>query len=92
MNKYFLFLVFMITSTVLFSQDLLKVPLDKTTSHNSENYRSFTFDGAWCWFSDPRAIYFKGKHARTYVGWMDSLGSVVIAYYDHDTKEIDSTT
>jgi hypothetical protein len=22
---------------------------------------------------DPRAIYFKGQHSRTYVGWVDSF-------------------
>lgn len=30
-----------------------------------EAYQSFTDNGAWCWFSDPRAIYYEGKHKRT---------------------------
>lgn len=58
---------------------------------SGEEYKSFTADGAWCWFSDPRAVYFKGKYSRSYAGWMDSLGSVVIGYYDHDTKAFDTT-
>lgn len=51
-----------------------------------EAYLSFTNDGAWCWFSDPRAIYFKGQHSRTYAGWVDSSGSIVVGYYDHELK------
>lgn len=74
---------------------LLSVGCEKkeeiTLTPSGEAYKSFTTDGAWCWFSDPRAVYFKGQHARTYAGWMDSLGSVVIGYYDHETKVIDTT-
>jgi hypothetical protein len=33
-------------------------------------------NGAWCWFADPRAIYF---HGRTYAGWVDDAGYAVIA-------------
>ena len=51
-----------------------------------EAYSSFTGNGAWCWFSDPRAIYYKGRHSRTYAGWIDSSGSIVVGYYDHDLK------
>ncbi len=60
----------------------------KTTS--SENYQSITFNGVWSWFSDPRAVYFEGKHKRTYTGWIDNYGDVHIGYYDHDTHAIDS--
>jgi hypothetical protein len=55
-----------------------------------EAYRSFTGDGAWCWFSDPRAIFYSGEHKRTYSGWVDASGSVVVAYYDHDKGTIES--
>ena len=52
------------------------------------SYRSFTDDGAWCWFSDPRGIYYEGKHKKTYSGWVDSLGNIVVATYDHKAKTI----
>lgn len=55
-----------------------------------ESYLSFTGNGSWCWFSDPRAIYFKGQHNRTYAGWVDSLGNIVVGYYDHDKKTIET--
>lgn len=67
---------------------------DKTSelesSQPGETYLSFADDGAWCWFSDPRAIYFNGKHRRTYAGWIDHNGNVTVGYYDHDRKTIES--
>lgn len=53
----------------------------------AESYRSFTDDGAWCWFSDPRAVYYQGRFSRTYAGWVDSTGSVTVGYYDHTSGE-----
>lgn len=55
-----------------------------------EDYKSLTENGSWCWFSDPRALYYKGEHSRTYAGWVDSLGSIVVGFYDHDTKQIET--
>jgi len=56
-----------------------------------ESYLSLTDNGAWCWFSDPRAIYYNGKYSRTYAGWVDSVGNIVIGLYDHNTKHIETT-
>ena len=55
-----------------------------------ESYLSFADDGAWCWFSDPRAIYFDGKYRRTYAGWIDHSGNVTVGFYDHDRKTIET--
>lgn len=55
-----------------------------------ESYRSFTDDGAWCWFSDPRAIHYKGDQNKTYSGWVDSLGNIVVATYDHEDGDIET--
>src|SRR5829696_3736402 len=41
--------------------------------------------GAWSWFSDPRGMHHRGRHCRTYVGWIDGRGSVVVASMDLDT-------
>ncbi len=57
---------------------------------HSESWKSLTFDGAWCWFSDPRAVYYEGEYQRTYAGWIDSHGDVIIASYDHQSGEIQS--
>lgn len=47
-----------------------------------------TEDGAWCWFSDPRGVYYHGQREQTYLGWMDSAGSVMIGAYDHATDTL----
>ena len=36
-------------------------------------------DGAWCWFSDPRAILVKGK---VYTGWVKKDGTIEAAVFD----------
>jgi BNR repeat-containing family member len=41
--------------------------------------------GAWSWFGDPRAVYYQGAHRRTYVGWINSAGSIQVSSYDHDS-------
>jgi BNR repeat-containing family member/PKD domain/Concanavalin A-like lectin/glucanases superfamily len=41
-------------------------------------------DGAWSWFGDPRAVTHDG---RTYVGWVDRQGDVMVSSYDHATGE-----
>lgn len=48
---------------------------------------TLTPDGAWCWFADPRAIYHKGKKEQTYFSWITTEGDIVVASYNHKTKE-----
>ena len=72
----------------LSAQPFVKSKNDKAPGMHSETFQSFTFNGAWCWFSDPRAVYYEGAHRRTYAGWIDNFGDVHIGYYDHDTKQI----
>ena len=54
-------------------------------------HRELTQDGAWCWFGDPRAVTHEGQHRRTYVGWVSSDGSVVVASYDHETSDVQTS-
>ncbi len=42
----------------------------------------FAADGAWCWFSDPRAVYLEGK---IFAGWMKADGSVQVGARDLST-------
>ena len=74
------------------AQKLVKSRSDKVPGIHSEAFRSFTFNGAWCWFSDPRAVYYEGLHRRTYAGWVDNFGDVHIGYYDHDSQQTTSRT
>jgi hypothetical protein len=54
--------------------------------------RQITGGGAWSWFGDPRAVYYQGRHRRTYVGWVARDGSIELASYDHDSGEQVVTT
>jgi hypothetical protein len=60
------------------------------TQHETPLYKSITFNGIWSWFSDPRAVYYEGKHKRTYIGWIDNYGDIHIAFYDHTNNEINA--
>lgn len=63
---------------------------DRLPSASDTTITTFTEDGAWCWFQDPRAVYYEGEHQRTYTGWMTKSGQLVVAQYDHNTGQIDS--
>ncbi len=92
MKKITLFvLLWLLSVPFIFPQNLVKHKILKSKAATSERFRSMTFNGAWCWFSDPRAVYYEGEHKRTYTGWVDNYGDIHVAYYDHDTKEINST-
>jgi len=80
----------LLTSMLCIAQNKATHTVLKTKAVSSENFQSMTFNGIWSWFSDPRAVYFEGKHKRTYAGWIDNYGDVHIAFYDHETEEIQS--
>jgi PKD repeat protein len=44
-------------------------------------------DGAWSWFGDPRAVTYTGAHTRTYVGWVDPDGDIMVSSFDHATRQ-----
>jgi hypothetical protein len=44
-------------------------------------------DGAWSWFGDPRAVTHTGSHTRTYTGWVDRDGDIMVSSFDHATRE-----
>ncbi len=54
-------------------------------AQRAEDFQTITDDGAWCWFSDPRAVYYEGDFQRSYIGFVTSEGDVTIACYDHQT-------
>ena len=53
-----------------------------------EEYDMITDDGAWCWFADPRAVYYEGDHQKTYIGWVDESGDIILYSYDSKTHEM----
>ena len=43
------------------------------------NFATLSTDGAWCWYSDPRALFHNGK---LYYGYVKSSGKTVLDVFD----------
>lgn len=76
-------LTFLLTAFSAFSEQL---------GLRGNQYNAVTTDGIWCWYGEPKAIYHKGIHEKTYLGWITTMGGVTIASFDHETKQIDTCT
>lgn len=50
----------------------------------AEDYELISKDGAWCWFSDPRALYVDGK---VFGGYVDKQGSIWAFSYNPLNQE-----
>jgi hypothetical protein len=60
--------------------------LSVTNITNASNQTdTLTLDGAWCWFADPRAIYYKGEKEQTCFSWITASGDIMVASYNHET-------
>lgn len=57
-------------------------------ANSASAYKVAAPDGAWCWFSDPRAVYHKGSTERIYYAYINSIGDVMISAMDVKTKKI----
>jgi len=56
-----------------------------STTYSQTKSGYLTDDGAWCWFSDPRAIYFEGK---VVTGWVKSNGTIEAALFEAGSQRI----
>ena len=61
-------------------------------SQRSEDYRTITEDGSWCWFTDPRAIYLEGTTPQIIWGYVTSQGKVAVAAQNCINGEINTHT
>lgn len=75
-----LFLMFFFVTNTIYSQNLNSLS-DLVVE-----------DAAWCWFSDPRAIYHKGTKEKVYYGYINSKGDVKARSYDLKTKKEEEFT
>ncbi|RIH66335.1 hypothetical protein D1164_05340 [Mariniphaga sediminis] len=57
----------------------------KADHATSDSVQTLTDNGAWCWFSDPRAIYYSDNQIIT--GWVKNDGSVEIASLNLETQQ-----
>jgi hypothetical protein len=76
--KFKLLLILSIFASSIFA----KQKIANVSGNNVEAYKSIAFVGTWCWFSDPRAVYYEGNFKRTYNGWIDSFGDILISSYN----------
>lgn len=53
----------------------------------SQTIQTLTDDGAWCWFSDPRAIYTSTKKGDIITGWVTKSGDIVAASFNPKTNK-----
>jgi len=51
-----------------------------------------TTDGAWCWFAEPHAVFYKGIKEQTYFAWVTKSGDIEIAAFNHKTGVFTRTT
>lgn len=59
------------------------------TAQRAEDYQTIIEDGAWCWFSDPRSVFYSGTHKGVYTGYVTAKGDVMISLQDQQTHEIE---
>lgn len=89
----------LITAVFMFLYCSCNILLGENKNHPHNTVIAAT-DAAWCWFSDPRAVYYKGEKEAVYFGFVNSRGDVVsksidlvtgqsVEYILHETLEID---
>lgn len=61
-------------------------------SMKGQAIKTVTEDGAWCWFSDPRAAYLDKKGSRIVTGWVTRDGSVEAASVDLNSGRVEKTS
>lgn len=60
-----------------------KTSKNESESKLSSQIKTLTNDGAWCWFSNPRAIYYSADEIVT--GWVKKDGSIEVASLNIET-------
>lgn len=76
---------FLVFITVLFVWPHVAKAQDVT-----KDFQIVAEDAAWCWFSDPRAVYHNGQREAIYYGYINSQGDVVISARDMPTQDIET--
>ena len=75
--------LYLILTLIFFVSSAYSQTRDWNIPPYAEDYAFITNDGAWCWFSDPRAIYVDNK---MFGGFVDKEGSIWAFCYDPATQ------
>lgn len=81
----FSFVVCLVGLTHVASQDIDKAP------QKGIPVNTVTEEGAWCWFADPRAIYYENENGSiksTYIGYIDVHGNIKAMQIDHLMNDV----
>jgi hypothetical protein len=57
-----------------------------------QTFASAASSGAWTFFTDPRAVYYKGNREKVYLGFLTSQGHDRVWSYDYATGAVDTFT
>ncbi|BDD02348.1 BNR-4 repeat-containing protein [Persicobacter psychrovividus] len=71
-----------------FDKILLFVFLLLSQNTIAQSINNLTTDGAWCWFSAPRAIYRHSNGHEIATGWVTKDGSIVSGVLNLDSKRL----
>lgn len=71
---------------------LVFILMGQAWSQTGKSFMSLTDDGAWIWYTDPRAVYHKGQNDKTYVGWVTKKYDIQVASYDHNLGTVEVST
>jgi hypothetical protein len=81
MKQLFISIFLLVTLFFLYSCGNRKQSENKEVPQSLKGIvQTLSDDGAWCWFSDPRAIYYSENEIIT--GWVKKDGSVEVACLD----------
>lgn len=64
--------------------------LHAQTPQPGQNFPWALSSGAWSFFTDPRAVYYKGQREKAYMGAIDRQSNVRVWSYDFGTSAVDS--
>jgi hypothetical protein len=92
MRKYFHYLFLFLTVGISFTScEKNEIPeTSDSEKQGNDKTQILAYDGAWCWFSDPRAIYYSSNEIVT--GWVKKDGSVEAASFQINEEKIQLNT
>ncbi|GAB1415739.1 hypothetical protein MASR2M117_11450 [Paludibacter sp.] len=81
-----------INDKIVITQGSDKVEVDVTSDFPTDffptaGFDTLTIDGSWCWFADPRALYYEREKEQTYFSWVTREGHIEVASYNHVSGE-----
>ncbi|TLV03942.1 BNR-4 repeat-containing protein [Dyadobacter luticola] len=71
---------------------LLLLILAQMLAGKTNAQQTLTTDGAWCWFSDPRAVYADAMGSRIITGWVTKQGDIQAAMLDASSGKSETVT